>query len=518
MKHAIDPVKTAMVAAEQGTEPALLSFHNIAKSFGRIRALDGVEFSVQAGRVTALLGENGAGKSTIMNILTGLYLPDQGHIEIDGKPLPLGSPSASAKAGIGMVHQQFRLIERLTGYENVSLALHKGRLRQPRGADATLAATLESLGFDLDLVRPVWQLTLAERQQLEILRTIACGARVLVLDEPTSVLSPLETGGFYAIIRHIAASGRAVVLISHKIREIMEVANDIVVMRRGQITHQGPTSDTNSSELARLIMGDAKNAAPLAARRPAPIGEIMLRLSGVTVNGSHGALAAGPIDISLRRGELAVILGVTGNGQTELMEAIGGLRKISAGSVEAPRKGQFRDFAFIPSQHLGTAIAPGLSVADNAILGQPEAARPLLQRAAIRARTDKVVRRFDVKLDPDAPLGSLSGGNLQRIVLGRELSRAPSLIVADCPTRGLDPGTANLIRAALIQATHDGAAVLSSSEDIEESIAIATRILVMVGGAIVADLRAEDTSYDEVGALMTASGAAVGSSDKEETA
>jgi simple sugar transport system ATP-binding protein len=488
---------------------ALLSFHSISKRFGRIQALEDVSFHLHGGRVTALLGENGAGKSTLMNILTGLYLPDAGTVEMEGRELALGVPAASVAAGIGMVHQQFRLIERLTGFENVSLALHAGRVFQPRRPDAQVSAALDELGFTLDLSRPVWQLTLAQRQQLEILRTIACGARVLVLDEPTSVLSPLETEGLYSILRRITGTGRAVVLISHKIREVLEVAEDIVVMRRARVAHEGPAAAVDAAALSGLIMGEAR---PPSAARSSRMqsarthGDAALALSGVEVDGSHGLRVAGPVDLEVRQGELAILLGVTGNGQSELMEAIGGLRKTAAGRIETrpASRSDARDFAFIPAQHLGTAIAPGLLIQDNAILGLSESRGLLLDPEAVARRTEAVVARFGVRLDPDAPLGTLSGGNLQRIVLGRELSRAPSLIVADYPTRGLDPGTAQLIRDALVEAASAGAAVLVSSEEIEESLAMATRVLVMVGGRIVADLDPAATSFTEIGTLITA--------------
>jgi simple sugar transport system ATP-binding protein len=233
---------------------------------------------------------------------------------------------------------------------------------------------------------------------------------------------------------------------------------------------------------------------------------VALGLKGVEVDGSHGLRVAGPIDLEIRQGELVVLLGVTGNGQSELMEAIGGLREVSEGRIEPgpAARPKARDFAFIPAQHLGTAIAPGLPIEDNAILGLPESRGLLLDPDAVRRRTEAVVARFDVRLDPDAPLGTLSGGNLQRIVLARELSRAPSLIVADYPARGLDPGTAQLIRDALVEAASSGAAVLISSEEIEESLAMATRLLVMVGGRIVADLDPAVTSYAEIGTLITA--------------
>lgn len=481
----------------------LLRFDRVTKRFGSLIANDGVSFDVAPGRILALVGENGAGKSTIMNVLCGLYAPDGGRIEVDGRVLPPGSPRASLKAGIGMVHQQFRLVPTLTGFENVSLALHRGALRQPARANAELEGLMARLGFDLDLGQPVWQMPLARRQQLEILRTLAIGARVLILDEPTSVLSPVETEGLFAIARRIAESGRAVVLISHKLPEILGVADEIVALRGGRVVHSGPAAGTDAGTLARHIVGERH--VPAAARPCSTPGEVVLRVEGLSVAGPRGVPAVRDAGFTLRRGELAALVGVTGNGQSELMEAIGRLRPAAAGRIEAPGSAGRRGFGYIPAQHLGTALAPGLTLAENALIGRQFGGGFgwWLGRRKVAANAQEVAGRFGVALEGRAPVRRLSGGNLQRIVLGRELQGDPALILADYPTRGLDVASAAQIRAALAAAAGAGAAVLMSSEELEESLAVATRVLVMCAGRLVADLPAEEADFARIGRLMT---------------
>ena len=493
------------MTAEAKGAPRIV-FQNVSKSFGSLRALADVSFDVPRGRIVALLGENGAGKTTAMNVLAGLYLPDRGRVLVDGEPLKAGVPRASLDAGIGMVHQQFKLVETLTGFENISLALHRGRWRQPRRADQALRALMDGLGFDLDLGRAVWQLPLGIRQQLEILRVLAVGATTLILDEPTSVLSPLETEKLFRLLRRISERGCSVILISHKLKEVMAAADRVVVMREGQVVHEGDVAATDQQQLAALIVGN--RAIPEQARPWATTGEPVLTIDGLTVLDDLGLTAVRDVALLVRAGELVALIGVAGNGQTELMDAIGGLRPIKAGSIEAPFADGHRDFAYIPAQHLGTGLAPGLGVVDNALLGHQRRVfgrwikKP---RAVVLAKA--MADRFGAKVEGEGAVSRLSGGNLQRLVLGRELHRMPELIVASYPTRGLDVGSAAAIRNALVEQAGLGTAVLFSSEELDESLAIATRLLVMHDGRIVAERDPRNVDRVELGRLMT-SGAA----------
>jgi ABC-type uncharacterized transport system ATPase subunit len=476
---------------------------SVSKRFGALAANDDVTLAIPSGRVLGLVGENGAGKTTAMNVLAGLYLPERGAVVVDGKPLELGSPRASVAAGIGMVHQQFKLVETLTGFENVSLALDRGRFFQAKGAGPDLRALMTEVGFDLDLSARVWQMPLAARQQLEILRTLAIGARVLILDEPTSVLSPLETARLFTSIRRIAASGRAVVLISHKLLEVLDVADDVAVMRAGRIVHAGPRGEVDVARLAHLIVGERELRS--GARPAGPQGEVILRVESLTVRNDLDLPAVRDVSLEVQAGELVVIVGVTGNGQSELMDAIAGLRPALRGRIEAPEATGKRAFAYVPAEHLGIGLAPNLALGDNAILGhQREPPFGMwLRRGAVRRRAAEVAGRFAVKADPSAPVRRLSGGNLQRVVLGRELRGDPSLIIASYPTRGLDVASAAQIRSALVARAAAGAAVLVSSEELDESLAIASRVLVMHRGEIVAERDPRTLDVGELGRLMT---------------
>ncbi len=493
--------RTAADPPTPGRPPVRLE--GVTKRFGPLLANDEVGFDIPAGRVLGLVGENGAGKTTAMNVLAGLYLHDRGRILVDGRPLRPGSPLAAVAAGIGMVHQQFKLVETLSGFGNISLALHRGRLRQPAKADERLRALMDEVGFDLDLSARVWQMALAARQQLEILRTLAVGARTLILDEPTSVLSPLETAKLFGILRKIAASGRAVVLISHKLLEVLEVADDLVVMRGGRVVHRGSAQGVEVEVLARLVVGDREIRR--GGRPPGPFGEPVLRVEDLDLRDDLDLPAVRGLSLEVRAGELVAIVGVTGNGQSELMDAIGGLRGHLRGRIRTPRHPAARGFAYVPAQHLGVGLAPGLSIQDNAILGHHRA-RPFgrwLRRDRVRGRAREVVERFGVAADLETPVRRLSGGNLQRVVLGREFQGDPALIVANYPTRGLDVASAAQIRGALVSRAAAGAAVLVSGEELDESLEIANRVLVMHRGKIVAERDPQAVDMEELGRLMT---------------
>jgi simple sugar transport system ATP-binding protein len=479
-----------------------VEIEGVAKRFGALLANDDVSFTIPAGRVLGLVGENGAGKTTVMNVLAGLYLPDRGAVTVAGVPLRLGSPKTSVAAGIGMVHQQFKLVETLTGFENLSLARDRGRLIQPSQAADEVHQLMAELGFEIDLATQVWQMPLAVRQQLEILRTLAIGAEVLILDEPTSVLSPPETVRLFGIVRRIAGSGRAVVLISHKLGEVLDVADDLVVMRGGRVVHDGPAAGVDVGGLARLIIGDRDLVQ--SSRPAAPPGAPLLRVDDLTVEGDLGIAAVRGARFEVRAGELVAIVGVAGNGQSELMQAIGGVRAYRGAIAPAARRE--RRFAYVPARHLGVGLAPGMSVQDNALLGQQR--RPpfgwWLRRQRVRQRGREVADRFGVTAELTSPVRWLSGGNLQRMVLGRELHGEPALIVADYPTRGLDVASAGQIRRALVARAAAGAAVLISSEELEESLAIANRILVMHRGELVAEHDPRTVDLATLGRQMTA--------------
>jgi general nucleoside transport system ATP-binding protein len=482
-----------------------VSMRGVSKSFGDVLAAVDVSLDIPAGGILGLLGENGAGKTTLMNILSGVYLPETGSIEVDGRPLPLGSPKASVHAGLGMVHQHLKLVETLTGAENIALAVPGGRFFRPKSLSPEVAELQEALGFDLDLGARVWQMTLATRQQLEILRILATGCRVLILDEPTAVLSPMETTNLFAIIRKIADSGRTVVLISHKLNEVLSVADRIAVMRSGRIVHEALAANSDVPSLAGLMLGDREIRE--ATRPKASPGETVLLVEEVSIRNDLDQIVVHDVSLEVSTGELVAIVGVAGNGQAELMEAIGGLRKTASGRIHVPvsPNGAGRVFAHVPAERLGVALAPGLPVRDNALLGH-QRRNPFgwwLSRRQMSAQSDAVLSQFSVRLASRHPVSHLSGGNLQRVILGRELLGTRGLMLASYPTRGLDVGSAAQIRAAIVKNVEDGGAVLLATEELDESFDIATRMLVMYRGRIVADVSPEAVTVDQIGRLMT---------------
>ncbi len=482
----------------------LVRLERLSKRFGHSLANDQVSISVPHGKVVALVGENGAGKTTAMNLLAGLYMPDSGRIYVRGELLRLGSPRDSVRAGIGMVHQHFKLVDTMTGLENISLAVDRGQILRRRRASPAIDALMREVGFFFDLDVYVWQMTLAARQQLEILRALlSAGTHLLILDEPTSVLSAFESAELFKQLRRITATGRSVVLISHKLKEVLEIADEIVVMRAGRVVHAGLIGSVTLFELGRLIVGDRL----FGAGRPPPQrpGSPVLRLDHVRVANDLGLPAVEDVSLEVRAGELVAIAGVSGNGQTELMEAIGGIRALGGGSIAGPRRQRDRGFAYIPSQHLGTALAPNLSIAENAILGRHRSNpfRWWLRRRDVDSFARAAIERFDAKGQARQPVRQLSGGNLQRIILGRELAEDPELIVASYPTRGLDVASAAQIRNVLVEHAAAGAAVLVASEELEESISIANRILVMHRGRIVGEYRPDSPELANIGRLMT---------------
>jgi len=486
------------------TGEPLARLERVSKRFGHAVANDEVSLSVPAGKVVALVGENGAGKTTAMNLLAGLYLPDSGRIYVRGQVLRAGSPRESVRAGIGMVHQHFKLVETMTGLENISLAMDRGRMLRRRGINAAVRAIMNEVGFSLDLDARVWQMTLAARQQLEILRTLlAAGTHLLILDEPTSVLSALESAELFKRLRRLTTTGRSVVLISHKLKEVLEVADDIVVMRTGRVVHAGPIGEVTLSELGRLVVGDRSFGA--GAPPPSRAGQPILRVEHAQVDNDLGLPAVEDASFDVKAGELVAIAGVGGNGQTELLDAIGGLRPLRAGNITTPRRQSGRGFAYIPAQHLEVALAPNLSIAENAILG-PHRRHPFrwwFKRRDVDRFTGAVVARFGTKGQARQPVRQLSGGNLQRLILGRELADDPELIVASYPTRGLDIASASEIRNALVERAAAGAAVLLASEELEESLSIANRILIMHRGRIVGEHRPGSLELADLGRLMT---------------
>jgi general nucleoside transport system ATP-binding protein len=468
--------------------------------------------------VHALLGENGAGKTTLSNILTGLYRPDDGEIRLWGEPVEFHSPRDALDAGIAMVHQHFRLVEPFTVAENVVLGDHRdvGRtfLLHSRTIERRVAELSGRYGLAVDPRARIWQLSLGEQQRVEILKALYKEARVLILDEPTAVLTPQESRELFGTIRAMADDGRTVIFISHKLHEVKAVADRVTILRRGHSVATVPAAEATPRSLAALMVGREIEVGRRNGKRD--VGETCLELDGLAADGDRGLPAVRDVSLVVRRGEIVAVAGVAGNGQRELAEAIAGMRVPTEGTVRVAGKklrgGDAREaiaagIAYVPEDRLGTGLAPSLSVADNVVLKSyrkpPVSRGPLLLLRKIRELAESLMQRYDVRASgPDVPARQLSGGNLQKVVLAREFSGEPVVLVAASPTRGLDVAGIEVVHAYLRDAAERGVGVLLISEDLDEIRALADRIAVMYEGAVVGERDAETATVEELGLLM----------------
>jgi ABC-type uncharacterized transport system ATPase subunit len=499
--------------------PPLVELLGIVKEFPGVRANDGVDFELRPGEVHALLGENGAGKTTLMNVLTGLVHPDAGAIRIRGEPAELRSPRDAIEHGIGMVHQHFRLVDRFTAAENVTLGWHSPKvLIRPRQLERDIARLSKEYRMHVDPGRPVWQISVGEQQRVEILKNLYRGASVLILDEPTAVLTPQESVQLFEGLREMAGEARGIVFITHKLEEVMSVADRVTVLRRGRNVATVEKKETTEAELARLMIGRdlPRPAAPTLRAPGAPV----LRLEAVEADDERGLPALAGVDLEVLEGEILGIAGVAGNGQRALAEVVVGLRKMRAGRVLfegsdvsgwGVRRRIEAGIGYCAEDRLRFGVAPTLSVRENLIAksyGQPPVGgRFLLDRRGARRHAEALAARFDIRVaDLDAPVSSLSGGNLQKVVLAREISADPRLLVAAQPTRGLDLGAAEATRRLLIQQRDAGRAVLLISEDLDELIRLSDRIAVIYEGRITGTFLAHRADEEEIGLLMAGRG------------
>jgi len=500
----------------------LVAMVGVTKRFGDVVANDAVSFEARAGEVHALLGENGAGKSTLMSVLAGLYRPDAGQLFLDGRPIAFRSPRDAIQAGIGMVYQHFMLVEALTVAENIVLGAQQyGFWLDVKRIRDQVRALGQRFGFAIDPDAFVWQLSLGERQRVEIVRLLCYGARVLVLDEPTAVLTPQESDQLLQTLREMAATGLCIIFISHKLREVLAVADRITVLRRGRVVATIPARQADPQELARLMVGRAIDFPQPLPRSP---GSPVLEVAGLTARDDRGRAALQGIDLTLRAGEILGIAGVAGNGQRELAECLSGLRRIDQGSVRvvgrdltnrSPRAFLEAGVAFVPEDRLGTGLCPGLTLWENAVLRRyrsaPFARRGLLDRAAARAFAQEIVSRYQVQPPSiDARAGALSGGNQQKLLLARELSFQPVLLIAMHPTRGVDIGATETVYRALLAQRDRGTGILLISEDLDELLMLCDRLAVLYEGRLVGEFSANDVDRERIGLLMagTASGTA----------
>jgi ABC-type uncharacterized transport system ATPase subunit len=496
------------------SDPAI-ELIDVTKAFGPVTANRDVSFDVRFGEVHALVGENGAGKSTLMSIVAGLYRPDSGTICISGRARTFQSPGDAIATGIGMVYQHFMLVETMTVAENVLLGLNNSPFRLDTSeVSARLRELGDRFGLAVDPDAHIWQLSVGEQQRAEIVRLLYRGARILVLDEPTAVLTPIEAEGLIQTVRSMAADGFAIIFISHKLDEVLTVADRVTVLRRGESVATVSSSETDRLQLARLMVG--RDLAPPPPPRTSEPGSIVLQTHDLDVWTDRGTPAVIELSLSIRAGEVLGIAGVAGNGQRELVEALAGLRPhvggkivIGGAQMQKPDPAQVATLgvAHIPDDRLATGLAGGADVETNAALRQyrerPLSTGPILRRGKVGEFADRVIAENDV-VTPDrfARARQLSGGNQQKLIIGRELAGEPSLIIASYPTRGVDVAASEAIHAQLRAQRDRGAAVLLVSEDLDELRGLSDRIAVMVRGQVIDTISAAEATSDRIGMLM----------------
>jgi simple sugar transport system ATP-binding protein len=494
----------------------LLEMRGITKRFPGVLSNDCVGIEIRSGEILALLGENGAGKTTLMNILYGLYQPDGGEIRINGEPVKIGSPRKAIDLGIGMVHQHFMLVPTLTVSENIALGLDAGK--GPFLDLKTVAAKIREISAAYGLlVNPdayVWQLSVGEQQRVEIVKALYRGAQLLVLDEPTAVLTPQEAEELLVLLRNMAAQGRSVIIITHKLSEVMAISDRVTVLRDGKMVNSLPTRDTSPEQLARMMVG--RDMQVFERDYEQASGEIVLSVKDLAVASDKGTPALRGISAEVRAGEVLGIAGVSGNGQKEFAEAVSGLRKVEAGNILLcdrsianldPSAIIEQGLGYIPEDRLHVGTIGSFSIWENMILKDhhlsPYARAGFLQHRDIRARSGQLVREYGVKTPGlDAPAGRMSGGNIQRLILAREITRRPRVLIAAYPTRGLDIGATEYVHSMLLAARRQGMAVILISEDLGEVRKLSDRIAVFFDGRIMDVLPVAEADERRLGMLM----------------
>ncbi len=496
-------------------EPLAIELRNIEKSFYGVKANDAVDFQLRKGEVHALLGENGAGKSTLCSILAGLYRPDAGEMLLDGQPVTFKTPKDAFAAGIGMVYQHFRLVANLTVAENLALGHPDVTFRLDQ---AQLRREAQALGERYDLgVDPaarIWQLSVGEQQRVEILKLLYRNVKILILDEPTAVLTPQESQSLFRTMRQMAEEGRSVIFVSHKLHEVKQVSDEVTVLRGGRTVGGVRTQDAEPRDLARMMVG---RDLELSTRdKPAEPGESVLSVKDLHVLSDRGLEAVRGVNFDLRSGEVVGIAGVSGNGQRELAYGLAGLRIPTSGSVvlggkdvtKKPVLERIRQgIAYVPQSRLGMGLAPGLTTEENLALKAfrrpPYSTRFRLVESAFKREGARQIEQYDIRgVRPGLPIRLLSGGNLQKALVAREVELEPLALIARSPTRGLDVGATEAVRQLILAERARGTGVLLISEDLDELLALSDRLLVMYEGEIVGQLPVEEATKERLGMLM----------------
>jgi simple sugar transport system ATP-binding protein len=517
-----------MTSPVEAVRAPALEMRGITKRYPGVVANDHIDLDVRPGEIHALLGENGAGKTTLMNILYGLARPDEGEILLDGEPVRISGPSDAIARGINMVHQHFMLVPVFTVAENILLG--EETMANPifldrKEASRRIRELGARFGFEIDPDAKVGSLSVGWQQRVEILKALYRDARILVLDEPTAVLTPQETEEIFGVLRRLAQQGHSILFISHKLYEVLEIADRITVIRRGKVVGERIPSETDEADLAAMMVG--RSVELTVDRGESHPGETVLRVSGLEVADDRGNPAVRGVDLEVKAGEILGIAGVAGNGQDELVEAIIGLRKVAAGRIElsgedvtsnAPREMNEAGVAYVPADRHRFGLVLPFSLADNMVLTSyyrsPFARGVLRDFDAIEKAAAEGIAKYDVRApSPNVPAGTLSGGNQQKLVVAREFDRPLKLAILDQPTRGLDVGSIEFIHRQAIRMRDEETAILLVSAELDEVLEMSDRIAVMYRGRIVATVDGRTADKNRVGLLMATGGEARDATD-----
>ena len=498
----------------------------LSKSFDKVVANDQVSFDVQRGEVLALMGENGSGKTTLMNMLSGIYFPDSGRIEVNGSEVSILSPRDAFRLGIGMVHQHFKLVDVFTATENIVLGMKVPTFLDRKGQSRHIAEICKKYGFSLDPDKKVYNMSVSEKQTVEIVKVLYRGADILILDEPTAVLTPQESERLFITLRNMRDDNKAIVIITHKLNEVMAVSDRVHVLRKGQSIGTVNTGETSQQELTEMMVG---HAVSLKIDRPVvPDKALRLEVNGVSCVNADGVKALMDIGFTLQAGEILGVAGIAGSGQKELCEVLAGLYPVTGGSVKYhPEEGEKREIlgmspkeinklgismAFVPEDRLGMGLVPDMDMTDNVMLRHYDKGKgPFVDRKSSRKLARGLIKRLDINTPgTSTPIRRLSGGNVQKVLLGREIASEPRVLIVAYPARGLDIHSSYTIYDLLNEQKQKGVAVLFIGEDLDVLLELADRVLVLCGGQISGIVNAAETTKEQVGLLMTQIGEAGG--------
>ena len=497
---------------------------DVSKRFGAVRANDKVNLCVESGTIHGIVGENGAGKSTLMSILYGFYQYDTGHIEVFGKAHYFNNSREALAAGVGMVHQHFMLVEPFTVLENVMLGNEGGKLLKEgrTAAEKELKRLAQEYGLSVDLHARVSSLSVGLQQRVEILKALYRGAKILILDEPTGVLTPQETAELFRILESLKEQGVTILLITHKLQEIMAITDNVSVMRAGTMVAHRKTSETSKEDIAELMVG--RKVLLQVDKIDANVGEALIKVDNLTIKDAQGVERVKQVSFEVKAGEVVGIAGVSGNGQSELLEALSGITKVNSGSMmingyevsrkkpASPERMRIRGLAHVPEDRHHMGMVTSFSASESSILGyhndKEYNGRFIMSRSKVRDYCRKLMDAFDVRpRDPDLKSANFSGGNQQKLILAREMERNPDILLVGQPTRGVDIGAIEFIHRRIIEMRDAGKAILLVSVELEEIISVSDRVLVMCDGVITGEVPAAEATERELGLLMTSSDA-----------